>query len=120
MARTVAIARAKPSTKKNPYRLKRRDYNSNTGISIPEDYFDLQIPKPNYILKDEARKLKIQIAKNKEENTVKFFKNFKKKDYWPETTRKDYIDSLNQYKGTAIIFSYHIRDLLIKMKKYFK
>ena len=118
MARTVAIARAKPSTKKNPYRLKRRDYNSNTGISIPEDYFDLQIPKPNYILKDEARKLEIEIAKNKEENTVKFLKNFKKKDYWPETTRKDYIDSLNQYKGTAIIFSYHIRDLLIKMKKY--
>lgn len=118
MARTVAISRAKPSTKKNPYRLKKRDYNPNTGISIPEDYFDLKKQKPNDILKEDARKLKIQLAKKNEKNTVNFFENFEKKKYWPETTREDYIDSLNHYKGTAIIFSYHIRDLLIKMKKY--
>ena len=98
MARTVAIALAKPTDKKKPYRLKRRDYNPNVGIDIPENYFDLEIPKPNYNLKEGE--------------------NFETKKYWPETTRKDYIDSLNEYKGTAIIFSYHIRDLLIKMKKY--
>lgn len=111
MARTVAITRAKPTNSEIPYRLNRRDYNPNIGIDIPENYFDFEKPKDKNILSDNERYLK-------NENNVSFFENFEKKKYWPETTREDYIDSLNKYKGTAIIFSYHIRDLLIKMKKY--
>ena len=135
LIRTLAFSRA---SKLNPnreeeFRLPEQSYSQRAGVSIPIEYFQTgdgkylhdspTIQKLNREGLDKLLEIKnvkrISARQGISEEIENFIKY--KESYivaqWPTPTQESYLESLESLKGTAIIYAYHLCNLLTAMKK---